>query len=103
MYNLTGFQRDVLYCVAACEAPTGIDVKQEIERYAESEINHGHLYPNLNELANEDLISKTAKNGRANVYQITEQGLDFIRDRRQWENSQLVDRDLESDTEGTTE
>jgi len=103
MRDLTGFQRDFLYCIAALDAPTGAGVKQEFEKHVENDINHGRLYPNLDELADEELISKTSKNDRANICQLTESGIDLIRDRRQWENSQLADFDIELETAGTAD
>ncbi len=41
MDDLTWFQRDLLYVIASDEQPSGQDVKDEIEQYYSSEINHG--------------------------------------------------------------
>ena len=45
MYDLTGFQRDLLYVVAGLDDPHGLAIKDELEDYYEKEIHHGRLYP----------------------------------------------------------
>jgi len=95
MYELTGFQRDILYCIAPLDDPTGIEIKQEVTQYIGEEVNHGRLYPNLDELADKNLINKAAKNNRANVYQLTESGVNLIQNRRKWENLKLEHLGLE--------
>ena len=50
MYDLTGFQRDLLTVTAGIEEPHGLAIKDELEKYYESEIYHGRLYPNLDTL-----------------------------------------------------
>ncbi|WP_058985012.1 PadR family transcriptional regulator [Halobacterium sp. CBA1132] len=85
MYDLTGFQRDVLYAVAGLDEPHGLGIKDELDNYYESEVNHGHLYPSLDELAGKGLIEKDQKNARTNVYTITERGEREIEARWEWE------------------
>ncbi len=58
MDDLTGFQRDLLYVITGADQPSGQDVKEEIEQYYESELNHGRLYPNLDTLVNKELVEK---------------------------------------------
>jgi len=58
MDGLTGFQRDLLYVIAGAEQPSGQDVKDEVEQYYSSEINHGRLYPNLDTVVNKELVEK---------------------------------------------
>ncbi len=45
MYDLTGFQRDLLYTIAGQDDPHGLAIKEELEDYYEKEIHHGRLYP----------------------------------------------------------
>lgn len=90
MDNLTGFQRDLLYVIAGAEQPSGQEVKDEIEQYYESEINHGRLYPNLDTLVNQELVEKGELDRRTNYYSITDAGRQKIQDRLEWE-SQYVD------------
>lgn len=85
MHDLTGFQRDLLYVIAGADQPSGQSVKEEVEQYYTSEINHGRLYPNLDTLVNKDLVEKGQLDRRTNYYQITDSGLDRIHERRSWE------------------
>ena len=85
MYDLTGFQRDLLYVIAGADQPSGQSVKDEVEQYYSSEINHGRLYPNLDTLVNRDLVEKGQLDRRTNYYAITDDGRAEIADRREWE------------------
>jgi DNA-binding PadR family transcriptional regulator len=85
MDDLTGFQRDLLYVIAGADQPSGQDVKDEIETYYESEINHGRLYPNLDTLVNKELVEKGQLDRRTNYYAITDRGRRAIEERREWE------------------
>ncbi|SDD95383.1 PadR family transcriptional regulator [Natrinema hispanicum] len=84
MDDLTGFQRDLLYVIAGADQPSGQDVKDEIEQYYSSEINHGQLYPNLDTVVNKDLVEKGQLDRRTNYYAITDEGEQAIEDRREW-------------------
>lgn len=85
MHDLTGFQRDLLYVIAGAEnEPSGQDVKDEVEIYYSSEINHGRLYPNLDVLVNKELVEKGQLDRRTNYYDITEEGGQRIEERREW-------------------
>lgn len=90
MDNLTGFQRDLLYVIAGADQPSGQNIKDEIEQYYNSEINHGWLYPNLDTVVNKDLVEKGQLDRRTNYYAITDGGEQAIEDRREWE-SQYID------------
>lgn len=90
MDNLTGFQRDLLYVIAGAEQPSGQDVKEEVETYYESDINHGRLYPNLDTVVNRELVEKGELDRRTNYYDITDEGLEQLQERQEWE-SQYID------------
>ncbi len=90
MYDLTGFQRDLLYVVAGLEEPHGLAIKEELEEYYESEIHHGRLYPNLDTLVEKGLVEKGEIDQRTNSYSLTSRGHREIEARREWE-SQYVD------------
>lgn len=90
MHDLTGFQRDLLYVIAGADQPSGQDVKEEVETYYSDEINHGRLYPNLDTVVNKDLVEKGQLDRRTNYYAISDEGLEAIKERREWE-SQYVD------------
>ncbi|MFC7079162.1 helix-turn-helix transcriptional regulator [Halorussus caseinilyticus] len=76
LVDLHGFQRDVLFAVRALERdgdpPRGLRVKRRLEATYYEEVHHGRLYQNLDALADQNLVSKGAKDGRANEYTTTE-------------------------------
>ena len=88
MFELTGFQRDLLYALAAQTQPSGQQVKEVLERDVE-EVRHGRLYPNLDTLVEEGFVEKGEIDRRTNYYQITEAGRQLLRERRAWENDQV--------------
>ncbi|MFC4440137.1 MULTISPECIES: PadR family transcriptional regulator [Natrialbaceae] len=90
MDDLTGFQRDLLYVIAGADQPSGQEVKDEIEQYYSSEINHGRLYPNLDTLVNKEVVEKGELDRRTNYYTITDAGEQIVQERRDWE-SQYVE------------
>ena len=90
MDDLTGFQRDLLYVIAGADQPSGQDVKDQIEQYFSSEINHGRLYPNLDTIVNKEFVEKGQLDRRTNYYAITDEGEQAIEDRYEWE-SQYID------------
>ena len=59
MYDLTGFQRDLLYTIAGKEEPHGLAIKEELEEYYEKEIHHGRLYPNLDDASTRSARSES--------------------------------------------
>jgi PadR family transcriptional regulator PadR len=90
MHDLTGFQRDILYVIADFEEPHGLALKDELEDYYEQEINHGRLYPNLDDLVDKGLVEKGELDERTNSYTLTQRGHRELTARRDWEQ-QYVD------------
>ena len=91
MHDLTGFQRDLLYAIAGQESPSGLGVKADLDAYYGSEVHHGRLYPNLDELVEKGLVEKGRIDDRTNAYTLTESGEQVIRSRREWEQAHLDD------------
>jgi DNA-binding PadR family transcriptional regulator len=94
MYDLTGFQRDILYVISGLDEPHGLAIKDELEQYYESEVHHGRLYPNLDTLVEKGLVEKGEKDRRTNVYSLTERGRRELGARREWENEYVDERAL---------
>ena len=89
MFDLTGFQRDLLYVIAGLDEPKGLAVKAELDSVYSTEINHGRLYPNLDTLVEKGLVTKGTIDKRTNSYSVTDRGYREIEDRREWEQSYL--------------
>ena len=88
MFDLTGFQRDLLYIIAGLDQPSGQQIRREIEAFV-GEVTHGRLYPNLDTLVERQLIEKGQQDRRTNYYEITSKGREYLVRRRSWENDQV--------------
>lgn len=89
MFDLTGFQRDLLYVIAGLDTPHGLALKDRLEEYYETEIHHGRLYPNLDTLVDKGLVEKGEIDQRTNSYALTSRGHRELEDRRGWEDRYL--------------
>ncbi|SDY96004.1 helix-turn-helix transcriptional regulator [Halopenitus persicus] len=96
MYDLTGFQRDLMYVTGGLKEPHGLAIKDELENYYEKEIHHGRLYPNLDTLVEKGLIEKGERDRRTNIYKLTRRGEREIEAREEWE-AQYTDTEAEGD------
>jgi DNA-binding PadR family transcriptional regulator len=96
MHDLTGFQRDLMYVVAGGDRPNGLTIKSQLEDYYEAEVNHGRLYPNLDDLVDMGLIEKGSKDRRTNYYELTDRGRRELQARREWEEEHLPEAELAS-------
>lgn len=85
MFNLTGFQRDLLYVIAGADRPSGQTIKQIIGQDI-GDVNHGRLYPNLDTLVDQGLVEKGQQDRRTNYYELSEEGWQSIKQRREWED-----------------
>jgi DNA-binding PadR family transcriptional regulator len=86
MHDLTAFQRDLLYVIAGLDEPKGLAVRDELQKYYDTEINHGRLYPNLDELVRRNLVEKGEIDRRTNYYRLTQRGQQTLAARRDWED-----------------
>jgi DNA-binding PadR family transcriptional regulator len=89
MHDLTGFQRDLLYVIADLENPKGLAIKDKLEGYYGTEVNHGRLYPNLDSLVDKGLVEKGQIDDRTNSYSLTQRGSREIQARREWEDDRV--------------
>ncbi len=94
MHDLTAFQRDVLYVLAGVDEAYGLAIKAELETYYEGDVNHGRLYPNLDDLVERGYVEKGQIDRRTNSYELTEAGKQVLTERREWENSYLEDLEV---------
>ncbi|WP_336344254.1 PadR family transcriptional regulator [Halalkalicoccus ordinarius] len=89
MFELTGFQRDLLYVIAGLDDPHGLAIKEELEEYYEKEVHHGRLYPNLDTLVEKGFVKKGEVDRRTNFYRLSDRGERGIESRREWEDERL--------------
>jgi DNA-binding PadR family transcriptional regulator len=80
--NLSAFQRDILLVLKRLENSDddsyGLAIKRHLENRYDSEVNHGRLYPNLDELIEQDLIERGQIAKRTNRYTLTEAGKELL-------------------------
>jgi len=89
MYDLTGFQRDLLTVTAGIEEPHGLAIKDELEDYYEKEIHHGRLYPNLDTLVEKRTGRKRRERPPYQRLHRHQEGQREIEARRKWENQYI--------------
>lgn len=89
LFELTSFQRDILYVAIGKDEPSGQEIKDELEGELE-EITHGRLYPNLDTLVEKGYLEKGMIDRRTNFYGLSDQGARALLERRNWED-QYVD------------
>jgi DNA-binding PadR family transcriptional regulator len=87
--DLTAFQENILVILAE-EPMYGLAIKRELEDYYGTEVNHGRLYPNLDDLVEMDLVEKGELDKRTNEYELTERGYRAVVDRFQWMFSKFI-------------
>jgi len=101
--ELTAFQQSVLTILAE-EARYGLAIKRELETYYDSEVNHGRLYPNLDDLVEMGLVEKSELDKRTNQYALTEEGYQTLLDQLSWTFSKVVtDEERAADIEDLIE
>ncbi|WP_254273829.1 PadR family transcriptional regulator [Haloarcula marina] len=94
--DLTAFQQNILVILAE-EPRYGLAIKRELEEYYSDEVNHGRLYPNLDDLVEMGLVEKSELDKRTNQYSLTEDGKEAVLDQLGWEFSKFVTGDNRAD------
>lgn len=81
--NLSAFQRDVLMVLRRLESSDedsyGLAIKRRLEERYGDDVNHGRLYPNLDELVEFGLVERGEVDKRTNRYTLTTGGLALLR------------------------
>lgn len=81
--NLTAFQQAIL-AVLVEEPRYGLAIKEALEDFYGEEVNHGRLYPNLDDLVAMGLVEKSELDKRTNEYALTDDGYAAIVDLLGW-------------------
>jgi DNA-binding PadR family transcriptional regulator len=101
--ELTAFQQNILTILAE-EPRYGLAIKRDLEAYYDSEVNHGRLYPNLDELVEMGLVEKSELDKRTNQYALTDDGYEAVLDQLDWMFDKIVtDGERASDIEALIE
>jgi DNA-binding PadR family transcriptional regulator len=95
--DLTSFQQNIL-AVLSEEPMYGLAIKRQLENYYDSEVNHGRLYPNLDDLVEAGLVGKSALDKRTNQYALTDDGYEAIIDTLGWTISKFITDDDRAQT-----
>jgi len=86
--ELTQFQLDILAILAHTgtgeEEDYGLAIKRALEAYSGKEVNHGRLYPNLDDLIEKGLVERSEIDKRTNQYTLTTDGEYVLRGRLDW-------------------
>lgn len=94
---LSAFQRDIL-AVLAGEPQYGLAIKRDLDQQYDDQINHGRLYPNLDDLAEMGLVEKSERDKRTNEYALTRQGRYAVISYQQWLSHCLNDMQIDVDS-----
>ncbi len=95
--DLTSFQQNILIVLSE-EAMYGLAVKRRLEAYYDSEVNHGRLYPNLDDLVELGLVEKSELDKRTNQYALTDDGYDTVVGKLDWTLSKFITDDDRAET-----
>ena len=99
-HDLTAFQHNILVILAE-EPMYGLAIKRELEDYYETEVNHGRLYPNLDDLVERGFVEKSELDKRTNQYELTDDGYETVLGQLDWVFSKLItDDDRAEDIRG---
>ncbi|SFR34928.1 MULTISPECIES: PadR family transcriptional regulator [Halorubrum] len=94
--DLTAFQQNILTILAE-EPMYGLAIKRELEEYYGSEVNHGRLYPNLDDLVDYGFVGKSELDKRTNQYELTEAGHDIVLGQIEWVLGRFVTDEARAD------
>jgi DNA-binding PadR family transcriptional regulator len=86
--DLTKFQLRIL-AILAGEEQYGLAIKEELEDYYGQDVNHGRLYPNIDELVEKGYVEKFEIDKRTNGHRLTDAGREVVCDDVDWLADQL--------------
>lgn len=86
--DLSTFQKEALFAIARLEASEndsyGLGIKRQLEERLSGDVNHGRLYPNLDDLVEQGILQKAQMDKRTNRYTLTDDGKELLRDYRDY-------------------
>lgn len=91
--DLSAFQRDILTVLkelASSEQDSyGLEIKRRLEEWYDEPVNHGRLYPNLDDLVEWGLVRRGQLDKRTNEYTLTDSGYTLLEAHRERMNELL--------------
>jgi DNA-binding PadR family transcriptional regulator len=72
--DLTLFQLEILYTLAEGGPDYGLGIKRSLQDLYGESINHGQLYPNLDDLTEMGVVDRSQRDRRTNEYALTDDG-----------------------------
>lgn len=87
--ELTAFQQQILTILSE-EARYGLAIKEALEAYYDADVNHGRLYPNLDDLVEMGFVEKSELDKRTNEYALTDAGQEALLNRLSWTFSRFI-------------
>jgi DNA-binding PadR family transcriptional regulator len=92
--DLSTFQKEALFAIARLEASDndsyGLGIKRQLEERLSKDVNHGRLYPNLDELVGLGILQKSEMDKRTNRYTLTDDGKELLQDYRDYVNENVA-------------
>jgi Transcriptional regulator PadR-like family. len=77
--DLTRFQQDIIRILAAERELIGLEIKDELQQERGEEVNHGRLYPNIDDLVGAGYVDKFEIDKRTNGHKLTDEGKQLAR------------------------
>jgi len=93
--EMTAFQQNIL-AILAEEPMYGLAIKRELEEYYGAEVNHGRLYPNLDELVELGFVEKSELDKRTNQYSLTDDGYEAVLDQLRWTFGRMISEESDA-------
>lgn len=92
LHDYSGFQRVLLYSLAACDGPTGSHVHDIVDAEYSTAISRQRVYANLDDLVEAGLVEKHPDdNGWTKTYRVTEAGFTALSEFHAWTTQQIRD------------
>lgn len=92
--STTKFQ-DKILTILSVKPFYGLAIKRRLEEYYQEQVNHGRLYPNLDQLCEQGLVEKRELDKRTNQYSLTDLGEQVVEFDHEWDAQRIDGEDVE--------
>ena len=79
-FDLNSSKRDLIVEIYQLDQPSGQDIRHRMKAEHNEDVDHGRLYPNLNDLVDYGLLDKGEQDLRTNYYEVTNDGQRLVED-----------------------